>query len=186
MSFDRQLQIGYFSYCLRQLPGAYGKLDTNRLTLAHFCVHALDLLGVWDQQAADVQRALGLNKAGIIEWIYALQVVSDLKGHAGFKGGTFLGGSFPRDNPEEEDDSTGDPLGDQNWQLLNQGHIAMTYTALCTLCALGDDLSRVDKASIIQALQALQLTDGSFQCVAVGSEHDLRFLYCARRLAKLP
>ena len=45
---------------------------------------------------------------------------------------------------------------------------------------MGDDLSRVDKRGIVQALRHLQRPDdGSFQCIAVGSEHDLRFLYCA-------
>ena len=47
-AFDRQRHVHFFAYSLRQLPGAYGKLDTNRLTLVHFCVHALDLLGVWE------------------------------------------------------------------------------------------------------------------------------------------
>lgn len=162
-SFDRQLQIGYFAYCLRQLPAAYGKLDTNRLTLAHFAVHALDLLGVWD--SADLQAAMGLDKQGMVEWIYGLQVTLSESGqnpaHVGFKGGTFLG----------PDATTS--------QHYNQGHIAMTYTALCTLRALGDDLSRVDKQGILRALPHLQLADGSFQCVPVGSEHDMRFLYCA-------
>lgn len=37
----------------------------------------------------------------------------------------------------------------------------------------------MDRTGIIQALSHLQLEDGSFQCIAVGSEHDMRFLYCA-------
>ena len=174
-SFDRQLQIGYFSYCLRRLQGPYAKLDTNRLTLAHFCVHALALLGVWDNE--ELQRTLGLDRAVIIEWIYAMQVLapddddSQYEAHAGFKGGSFLGGAF---GAAEEDNETY-----SSWQEFNQGHIAMTYTALCTLRALGDDLSRVRKDAIVRGLKHLQLPDGSFQCVAVGSEHDMRFLYCA-------
>lgn len=168
--FDRQLQIGYFSYCLRSLQAAYGKLDTNRLTLAHFCVHALDLLGVWEDD--DLQRAMRLDRQGIIEWIYSLQVVKKegYESHVGFKGGSFLGGAFGYEPG---------PADDQPWEF-NHGHIAMTYTALYTLKALGDDLSRIiDKTAIIQALRHLQLDDGSYQCIAVGSEHDMRFLYCA-------
>jgi len=63
------------------------------------------------------------------------------------------------------------------------GHIAMTYTALCTLAVLGNGdsrvFSRLRKDDILNALPCLQRNDGSFQCVKVGSEHDMRFLYCA-------
>ena len=148
-AFDRQRHIAFFSSSLRKLPQGYSKLDTNRLTLVHFAVHALDLL-----DALHV-----VSKADIIEWIYSLQLTSDEHPihYVGFKGGSFLGDTLE----------------------YNHGHIAMTYTALCTLQALGDDWSRVDKRGIIQALQSLQLEDGSFSCIAVGSEHDMRFLYCA-------
>lgn len=117
-SFDRQLQIGYFSYCLRRLQGPYAKLDTNRLTLAHFCVHALSLLGVWDN--AELQRTLRLDRNAIIEWIYAMQVTSSssqYEAHAGFKGGSFLGGTFGVDDEQEEDDDM------SAWQEFNQGHM---------------------------------------------------------------
>ena len=39
-------------------------------------------------------------------------------------------------------------------------HIAMTYTALSSLLILGDDLSRVNRPAVIEALKALQLPDG--------------------------
>ena len=74
-----------------------------------------------------------------------------------FKGGTYLG------NQEEYDHS----------------HVAMTYTALLTLQTLGDDLSRINRESILSSLQSLQQPNGSFQCTTQGSENDLRFLYCA-------
>jgi geranylgeranyl transferase type-1 subunit beta len=168
-TFDRLRQIGYFAGSLRQLPGAYCKLDTNRLTMVHFCVQALDLLGVWED--LELQTSFGLNKTAIIEWIYSLQTVSDDEttnpNFVGFKGGSFLGGSF---HP------SGQSSGPAQY---NHGHIAMTYTALCTLRTLGDDWSRVDREGILTALKSLQLPVGSFQCIAVGSEHDMRFLYCA-------
>lgn len=182
--FDRHRQIAYFAASLRQLPNAYSKLDTNRLTLVHFCVHALDLLGVWDNDDDDddsssrqLQQSFGLNKEAIIEWIYALQTITAASSShpefAGFKGGTFLGGSFE----SAPTTTTKSITGPQNY---NHGHIAMTYTALCTLKTLGDDWSRVDQTGILQAMKHLQLPDdGSFQCIAAGSEHDLRFLYCA-------
>ena len=41
-----------------------------------------------------------------------------------------------------------------------EGHIAMTYTALCCLLILGDDLSRVNKKAIVAGLKAVQLDNG--------------------------
>lgn len=144
-SFNRERHIRYFSHCLRQLPDGYAKLDTNRLTLVHFCVHALDLLDALEEQ---------IHQRQVIDWIYSLQV------HGGFCGGTFCG---------------------REQHGYTHSHIAMTYTALATLVSLGDrDLSRVDKDSILLSLKQLQCPDGSFQAVVgLGSEHDMRFLYCA-------
>jgi len=180
--FNREKHIGYFAHCLRKLPDAYSKLDTNRLTLAHFAVHALDLLGVWEDD--DLQGKLGLHPKAIIEWMYSLQVVTDENNdggpedhwrHVGFKGGSFLG---RHDNDTALLGTSQQPRNCTPFQY-NHGHVAMTYTALCTLRTLGDDWSRVDRLGIIRALRGLQLDDGSFQCIAVGSEHDMRFLYCA-------
>jgi geranylgeranyl transferase type-1 subunit beta len=163
MLFDRERQIAYFSRSLRHLPRGYCKLDTNRLTLVHFAVHALDLLSVWDRSAEEQQVRYGLNRHNIIDWIYSLQTTSDVVEtetmRGGFKGGSFLG----KEPPSQYD----------------FGHIAMAYCAIATLKTLGDDLSRVDKNKILAALHHLQLKDGSFQCVAFGSENDMRFLYCA-------
>mmetsp|Transcript_23268 Transcript_23268/g.49772 ORF Transcript_23268/g.49772 Transcript_23268/m.49772 type:complete len:160 (+) Transcript_23268:120-599(+) len=41
----------------------------------------------------------------------------------------------------------------------------MTYGALCTLVALGDDLSRVHNTAILQKLQSLQNDDGNFVAI---------------------
>ena len=80
--FDLDRQRAYLSYCLRQLPGAYSKLDTSRMTLVHFAVQSLDLMGVWDD--VEQQQALRLNPSRIIDWIYSLQCED------GFQGGSFL------------------------------------------------------------------------------------------------
>lgn len=162
MLFNRELHIRYFSSNLRELPGAYCKLDTNRLTLVHFSVNALDMLDVWGKTDVELLQHYQLDRQHIIEWIYSLQTKftdDDTEGLAGFKGGSFLGNPPPRQ--------------------YNHGHIAMTYTALATLKTLGDDFDRVDTKGIVHAVGRLQLEDGSFQCVAFGSEHDMRFLYCA-------
>ena len=145
----------------------YESLDTNRMTLVHFCVHALDLLGVWDDDQDVLRQELQLDKVLIIEWIYSLQQCN-----GGFIGGTFLG-SAPSPNSVSSE-----PPSSCNH---NHSHIAMTYTALATLATLGDDLERVNRLGIRATLCALQRSDGSFQCI-VGDdscEHDMRFLYCA-------
>jgi geranylgeranyl transferase type-1 subunit beta len=41
----------------------------------------------------------------------------------------------------------------------------MTYTALCTLTILGDDLSRVHRDGILRALKSLQKEDGRYLCI---------------------
>ena len=38
----------------------------------------------------------------------------------------------------------------------------MTYTALCCLLILGDDLSKVNKKAVINGLRSLQLDDGRY------------------------
>lgn len=240
--FDRERHIAYFAACVRQLPMAYCKLDTNRLTLVHFSVHALDLLSVWENE--DLCLRYGLHKASIIEWIYSLQVVSrgfngnnsnhhhhnnnnhihenndvgedsiqssspspkqppppQAPSHSqhtrvGFLGGSFLGPSWDVSQDHESletdtttaatsaamvvgDDGNRDAVVDECHPPPHMGHIAMTYTALCTLRALGDDGSRIDRRGILSALPHLQLPNGSFQSTGTGSEHDMRFLYCA-------
>lgn len=82
----------------------------------------------------------------------------------GFRGSTNTGASY---KPPQTDDI-----------LYDSGHVAMTYTALCSLLILGDDLSRVDKQAISYGLKNLQLDDGSFNFCVEGSENDMRFLFC--------
>lgn len=130
------------------------------------------MLGVWQDEG--MQAKLGIDKQAIVDWIYNLQITSkdgDAPEKVGFLGGTFLGDTFAT---ADENDSPSNAVNNYHY-----GHIAMTYTAICTLSALGDDFTRLDKDGILHALKMLQLEDGSFRCVAFGSEHDMRFLYCA-------
>lgn len=82
----------------------------------------------------------------------------------GFRGSTWTGASFTQ--PQKD------------CIYYDHGHVAMTYTALCSLLILGDDLSRVDRQALAYGLTSLQLPDGSFQYCIEGSENDMRFLYC--------
>lgn len=80
----------------------------------------------------------------------------------------------------------------------------MTYTSLCSLLILGDNLSRVDKKSVLEGtllnefflhdfsvilfliffvtwegVGALQTEEGSFNGSLYGTESDMRFTFCA-------
>jgi geranylgeranyl transferase type-1 subunit beta len=58
-------------------------------------------------------------------------------------------------------------------------HLAQTYSALCCLLILGDDLARVDRVAILNAVKLCQLEDGSFAGAGIDSENDMRFVFCA-------
>ena len=121
--------IRFFERCLLEpLPTPYVPLDTNRLTLVHFAVQSLALLN--HNLSLDQRRS-------IIDWIYTRLFTTFTHPSrpnvqlAGFLGGTFLGPSFST----KSSSSTTNPYC--------HVHIAMTYTALCTLATLGDDLSTI-------------------------------------------
>uniref|UniRef100_A0A6B2L8R2 Geranylgeranyl transferase type-1 subunit beta n=1 Tax=Arcella intermedia TaxID=1963864 RepID=A0A6B2L8R2_9EUKA len=152
--------LNYLKFCLNGLPGAFGSMDPNRLTLAYFVVSSLDLLDKVDT----------LPKQQVIDWVYSLQIIPDSeksKRYGGWRGGTFVGAPF---------DCSGKAATSYPY---DQGHIAMTYVALALLLILGDDFSRVDKKAIIEALPYLQQPSGSFSPVADESECDMRYVYCA-------
>lgn len=65
------------------------------------------------------------------------------------------------------------------------GHLAMTYTGIAILLALGDDLSRLDREAIVKGVAATQRPDGSFSAWLDGNEHDMRFVYCAASICTM-
>lgn len=188
--FERLRHIRYFTTSLANLPKQYSSADTNRLTLVHFAVQSLDILGVLPDQnvCGDAESEVYLNRDEIIEWIYGLQTVPTLKIQAtaemnidgsssryvggGFKGSNYLGHCNEGSNS------------------YDHSHLAMTYVALCTLISLGDDLSRINRTAILDTLKGLQKEDGSFVAVSPNNTHgldvkesdddcDLRFMYTA-------
>lgn len=177
--FERLRHTRYFTTSLQNLPKQYSSADTNRLTLVHFAVQALDILGVLPDQGVcgDAEDQVHINRSEIIEWIYGLQTVPT-KTQDGFLGGGFKGSNYLG----RTDEGPNNPY--------DHSHLAMTYVALCTLIALGDDLSRIHRAAILDTIKGLQKDDGSFE--AVSSNHvngfnvkesdddcDLRFMYTA-------
>ena len=200
--FERLRHIRYFSHSLRTLPTQYSSADTNRLSLVHFCVQSLDILNCLPCDTTDelicgtVGEDVYVNREEIVEWIYGLKTVPTTTDEdsnesscvigAGFKGSTYLGPI----NTNNNDDSSSS--NDDKIHNYDHSHIAMTYVALCTLQALGDDLSRIDKHAILSTLRGLQKSNGSFVAlsptiaattnkddVEAEDDCDLRFMYAA-------
>lgn len=131
------------------------------MTIAFFSVSGLDVLDHLDTLSAD-------QRTHIVNWIYRHQVAP--KSTDPVQCGGFLGSS------------TLNIKGYMDVNAADQyqwGHLAMTYTAIAILLALGDDLSRLDRAAIVRGVAATQREDGSFSATVEGSEQDMRFVYCA-------
>lgn len=182
----------YFERSLvEELPSPYVSLDTNRLTLVHFAVQSLDVLGC--------NSVLDEHRQRIIDWIYSVFVsfhvhpappneFKDSIQVAGFLGGTYLGPAFynhhePSSTTTNDSCTSKDITSTPSTRVFQHVHIAMTYTALCTLATLGDNLSRIElkRKEIVASLACMQQDDGSFTSttIASSSENDMRFVYCA-------
>lgn len=132
-----------------------------RMTIAFFAVSGIDVLGYMDILSPDQRQQ-------ICNWIYRHQVAP--KEENPVQCGGFLGSS------------TLNIKGYLDVNCAEQykwGHLAMSYTAIAILLALGDDLSRLDRAAIVRGVAATQREDGSFSATVEGSEQDMRFVYCA-------
>ncbi|XP_039522169.1 geranylgeranyl transferase type-1 subunit beta isoform X3 [Pimephales promelas] len=161
VDFLRERHVRFFQRCMHVLPERYAPYETSRLTIVFFALSGLDVL-----DALDV-----VDKPGLIEWIYSLQVLptddkSNLR-RCGFRGSSHIGVPYNTSK------------GSGPAHPYDSGHLAMTYTGLACLVILGDDLSRVRREACLEGLRALQLEDGSFYAVPEGSENDMRFVYCA-------
>lgn len=206
--FERTRHIRYFTNCLQSLPEQYAAADTNRLTLVHFCVQSLDILGCLPTHpncCGKVDQEVNLDTQAIIGWVYGLQTIPTLVENdddecatyigGGFKGGTYLGdvASCRKDDitcPQQY--SLVEEEGEEDQHPYDHSHLAMTYVGICTLLALGDDLSRLHKTAILQTVKSLQKEDGSFMAISSNNNDnneqneenedddcDLRFLYTA-------
>ncbi|KAJ2759654.1 geranylgeranyl transferase type-1 subunit beta [Coemansia sp. BCRC 34490] len=148
----------YFRHCLTMLPAQTAVLDATRMTLAHLCLAGLAALGRLDETVSKQE------KKEMVEWIYAQQIPARRGNEAyrGFRGGSLFG-------PHEACENV----------AANSGNVAATYSALCALLMLGDDLARVDREAIVRALGCLQQESGSFIPHPGTTERDPRFIFCA-------
>ena len=128
------------------------------MTLVFFAISGLDILNELSSLVDEKTRKR------IIEWIYSQQITGkkDKPGALGFRGSPANGAGNDYD----------------------MGNVALTYAALATLIILGDDLKRVDRESLCNIKRDLQLENGCI-CGSLGSEADMRFVYCACVIAYL-
>jgi geranylgeranyl transferase type-1 subunit beta len=109
----------------------------------------------------------------VINWIYSLVVIPR---PGGLKCGGIQGSSTL---------NISNPSPDCGLELYKWGHLAITYTGIATLLALGDDLSRMDRKAIVEGVASVQRDDGSFSATIDGCEHDMRFVYCAAAICAM-
>ncbi|KAI9632119.1 terpenoid cyclases/protein prenyltransferase alpha-alpha toroid [Dioszegia hungarica] len=87
-TFKRNAHINYFLRCLGALPASAEGHDSNRITIAYFCLSGLDLLGALEKKTTEEQRK------GWVEWIWSLQAPE-----GGFRGSTYMTTSNPETSP---------------------------------------------------------------------------------------
>ena len=178
-TFSFPLHARYLHYSLSALPPPYVSLDTNRLTLAHFCVQSLSVL----QDPRLFHPAKGKEVRGrMVKWILNLMVTKpsgDGKPTCvGFTGGTWQGLPYV-------DRLSCAAAAALSTTIQPTIHLAMTYCALLTLMTLGHPLTGIDCEAVMEGVKSLQNLDkehplyGSFKSHDHGSEADMRFVYCA-------
>lgn len=137
-----------------------------RVTIAFFAVCGLDVLERLHLLSDEMKKE-------IIDWVYSYQIVPS---ESGPKTGGFVGSSTL--NIANADENCGT-------HRYKWGHLAMTYTGIAILVTLGDDLSRLNRKAIVEGVAAVQRPDGSFSATIEGSEHDMRFVYCAAAICAM-
>ncbi|KAH8298146.1 hypothetical protein KR018_008751 [Drosophila ironensis] len=147
---------------LHLLPARMASHDNTRSTIVFFAVCGLDVLNSLHLIPPKMRQ-------DIIDWIYGGLVVprDSERRCGGFMGCRAM-------VPKTEDPAVVECMRRYQW-----GHLAMTYTSIAVLVTLGDDLSRLDRKSIVDGVAAVQKREGSFGACIDGSEDDMRFVYCA-------
>ncbi|EDW29016.1 GL18644 [Drosophila persimilis] len=153
---------------LNMLPARMASHDNTRSTIVFFAVCGLDVLNSLNLVPPKMRQ-------DIIDWIYGGLVVprDNEKRCGGFMGCRAM-------VPLTENSEVLECMRKYQW-----GHLAMTYTSIAVLVTLGDDLSRLDRKSIVDGVAAVQRPEGSFSACIDGSEDDMRFVYCAATICHM-
>lgn len=95
----------------------------------------------------------------MVEWIYRTQIYgkfddvdSSSNAEFGFRGSFMTAGNYIKDSDHLED-------AKNEYDIPT---ISQTYSALCVLLSLGDDLTRVKRKEILQSVKECQREDGGF------------------------
>ncbi|GAA5908245.1 hypothetical protein JCM6882_006780 [Rhodosporidiobolus microsporus] len=151
------------------LPTPYQAEDSNRMTLAYFCLASLALLPSVPISGADPSlSALEVmlkprEREGYIEWVYQQQLPS-----GGFRGSDSLGGGSSSSASTSTADTAPAPSTSQTppslppFSFLDFPHVIQSYTALLILAILNDDFSRLNRKGLLDFVGSCQNEDGSF------------------------
>ncbi|KAJ4719858.1 Geranylgeranyl transferase type-1 subunit beta [Melia azedarach] len=157
--FDRERHVAFLEMIYQLLPYQYQWQEINRITLAHFAISGLRLLGALDR----------VDKDQVSDWILSLQ--AHPRNKADVNNGEFYGFHGSRSSQFPPDD---------NGVLTHNGsNLASTYCALSILKTVGYNLANIDRITVLTSMRNLQQHDGSFMPIHFGAETDLRFVYCA-------
>jgi geranylgeranyl transferase type-1 subunit beta len=157
----KEKNVKYLKHTLQILPSNVLSLDNSKVLLAYFAISGLDILSKLDK--------LPHSKQALIDWIYFHQITDTISKRTtsaicGCRGSTSL-------------------VTQENKSVQNHdydcAHVTMTFSALNCLLTLGDDLSKINKTSLLKSLSMLQLPDGSVRATFQDFENDVRFLYSA-------
>ncbi|KAI6206533.1 hypothetical protein M3Y94_00923000 [Aphelenchoides besseyi] len=160
--FVRNRHVQLLKTFIYVLPGAYVGFDGSRATALSFSLSGLRLLNSLDQKLSIEE------KQQIIDWIYMLQITS--RNEVPPESFGFRGSIQSYFDPQTKEERISE---------YESAHIAQTFSALCCLLILGDDLQRVDRIAVLSAVRACQLSDGSFSAFSNRAENDMRFVFCA-------
>jgi prenyltransferase beta subunit len=171
MSIREELHIAehshYFAALLCRLPPQLQSLESNRLTVLHFSVGGLGLL-----------RSLHLaDRERLLAWIRFCSVFpapASTGGHNeaanlssekcfGFRSSTLLLAKPPSSGKATSPEEVSTTAELTLMQSLDEGHLAMTYSALVAMRVLGDSLSSIPRAPVMDTIRRLQTSCGSFK-----------------------
>ncbi|GAA5980547.1 hypothetical protein JCM11641_006676 [Rhodosporidiobolus odoratus] len=152
------------------LPTPYQHEDSNRMTLAYFCLSSLALLPAAAVSTSDHHlSALDVltkssQRQGWADWIYEQQLSS-----GGFRGSDVLTTGQSDDVTEHSaagaSSSTLQPArtaAPASFSSFDTPHIIQSYTALLNLALSGDSFERLNRQGLLSFLASCQNADGSF------------------------
>uniref|UniRef100_A0A0K0ETY6 Geranylgeranyl transferase type-1 subunit beta (inferred by orthology to a human protein) n=1 Tax=Strongyloides venezuelensis TaxID=75913 RepID=A0A0K0ETY6_STRVS len=176
--FNTKRSGKFFKRFNDMFPSEYVKaVDSNKQTFNSFIVIGLDILKCLNKSCDEDN----INTNEMVEWIYRTQIYGKLDEdddshnvEFGFRGSFMTSGNYIKDK-----DCLEDVKNEYDIPTISQ-----TFSALCVLLSLGDDLKRVKRREILESIKKCQREDGG---IAVSKydleEYDMRMVYCGVSIA---